>query len=186
MIEVEKRSFVDENKYLELIEKLKSEGYFLKEQKQITYYFKGEIDFRIMFTKEFSKLWLKKGIIHDDAREEIEVKVDNQYRSELLRMLELLGYQVEIKWFRKRLEIDYQGYYLTIDHSAGYGYIVEIEKMVKDAALIDETKKELEDILISLGIEISSKEEFVNKYEDYKVNWSEYTKEVDYEQFLDS
>lgn len=186
MIEVEKRSFVSEEKYNEIIRKLQNERYDLTEVKQITYYFKGDIDFRIMLTKDFSKLWLKKGEIHDDAREEVEVKIDNEYRNELLKLLNLLGYEVEIKWFRKRIETQYKGYYLTIDFSAGYGYIVEIEKMVEEESLIEKTKIELENILIDLGIDISPKEEFVEKYKDYKINWYEYTKSVDEELFLEN
>ena len=58
--------------------------------------------------------------------------------------------------------------------------------MVEEKKLIEKTKIELENILIDLGIDISPKEEFVEKYKDYKINWYEYTKSVDEELFLEN
>ncbi|MGE5456632.1 MAG: CYTH domain-containing protein [Ignavibacteriales bacterium] len=184
MFEVEQRSFISKEKYNELINDFKNKKVKFNESKQITYYFKGDTDFRIMYTKDYTKMWLKKGQIHDDAREEMEVLVDNKYRSDLSKMLECLGYEVEIKWFRKRLEGSYQDIKLTIDYTAGYGYIVEVEKIVTDESLIDETKNKLVDILKSFNIEISDKQEFKDKYSDYKINWSKYTNDINEEKFL--
>lgn len=40
------------------------------------YYFNCEEDLRIQQNKLFSKIWMKKGAIHEDHREEMEVRFD--------------------------------------------------------------------------------------------------------------
>lgn len=60
MIEVEKRSFISKTKYDELVKYFRDNNYNIKEEKQITTYFKGDVDFRLMKTPDYLKLWLKK------------------------------------------------------------------------------------------------------------------------------
>jgi len=181
VIEVEERSYIDEKTYNGLLEKFKDN---MQETKQITYYFSGDKDFRLMITKEYLQLWLKEGNIHDDAREELIVKIDPKYKKEILLMLKSLGYEIEIKWFRRRCETEYEGYDLTIDYSAGYGHIIEIESIIDNEDMIDETKGILRKMLEDLGINISLKQEFKDKYNDYKVNYYKYTKDINEDEFL--
>lgn len=181
MFEVEQRSFISEEKYNELINRFKDK---LNYNAQISYYFSGEKDFRIMLTKDYIQMWLKEGKMHDDSREEHVVKLDNTNKNELLALLNCLGYNVEIKWFRKRNEMDHNGYDLTIDYTVGYGYIIEVEKRIDDESLIEQTKKELIGLLNELGVDISAKEEFKNKFEDYKLNYLNYTSDIDEEEFI--
>lgn len=184
MIEVEKRSFITKEKYYELTNYFKNNKYEIKEERQVTSYFKGETDFRLMNTPNYLKLWLKKGQLHDDAREEMNVLIDKKYEMDLLKMLQVLGYLVEIKWFRKRLELKHQIFNVTIDYSVGYGYIVEFELMVNDDSLIEDAKKQLQTVFKEFSIAESSKDEFNVKYNDYKINWNDYTKDIDEEAFL--
>ena len=180
MIEVELRSFISEDKYNELVKK-----YNEKAQKQITYYFNCKQDFRMMKTKEYTQLWLKTGKMHEESRLERVVKIDNKYRSDLESMLELLDYEVDIKWFRTRTKIKIEeNAEICIDYTIGYGYILEIEKQVADESKVEEAKKLLENDFANLGIEVSKKEEFDARYKDYVQNWKEYTKNVDEEEFL--
>ena len=72
-IEVEIRSFVTKEKYEELLEFFKKNTKFVKEDFQETHYFDCEQDLRIQKNNKGSKIWLKKGELHDDAREEIEI-----------------------------------------------------------------------------------------------------------------
>lgn len=180
MIEVELRAFIPKEKYDELIKK-----YNVKSQKQITYYFNTKQDFRMMKTKDYTQLWLKTGKMHEESRLERVVKVDNKYRSDLESMLELLDYDVDIKWYRTRTKIDLEeNAQMCIDYTIGYGYILEIEKQVSEEINIEEAKKLLERDFKNLGITISKKEDFDNKYKDYVENWREYTKDIDEEEFL--
>ena len=180
MIEVELRSFISEDKYNELINK-----YNANTQKQITYYFNSEQDFRMMKTKECTQLWLKTGKMHEESRLEKVVKVDNKYRADLESMLNLLDYDVDIKWYRTRSKIALdQNAEMCIDYTIGYGYILEIEKQVEDEANVEEAKALLRKDFENLGINVSEKSDFDTKYKDYVQNWKEYTKDVDEEAFL--
>jgi len=98
--EVEIRSFISRNQYNELLKFFKKEGKFVNEDYQETYYFDSKEDLRIQRNKFFSKIWLKKGKIHDDHREEIEIKFDREQFKDLERLFLSLGFGVEIKWFR--------------------------------------------------------------------------------------
>jgi len=73
-IEVEVRSFITKEKYDDLLKFFKMYAEFVKEDYQETYYFDSDADLRIQKNNFFSKIWLKKGKIHDDFREEVEIK----------------------------------------------------------------------------------------------------------------
>jgi len=171
-IEVELRSLISEEKYRELIEFFSKEGKFLNEDEQTTYYFDCPEDLRIQKNKFYSKIWLKKGNLHDEAREEIEIKYDKEKFEDLEKLFLSLGYGVEIKWFRKRSTFDWEGIKAMVDYTKGFGYILELEKMSdeagKDSALIFLKQK-----LSDLGIQVTGKEKFDEKYEYYKKNWKD-------------
>jgi adenylate cyclase class IV len=184
MIEVELRSFISKETYEQLLSRLENEKYNIKETRQITYYFSGDKDFRLMTTKDNLKLWLKTGFIHDEARGEMTVIVDNEYKDQLLSMLTFLGYDIEIKWYRVRNEINYNNIDITIDYTHGYGYIIEAEIIVDDESKIEQSKDILKNLFNQFDIEVTDKQIFKDKYNDYKINWGEYTRDIDEDEFL--
>jgi len=169
-IEVEVRSFITEDKYKELIDFFIKEGKFVSEDYQETFYFDCDEDLRIQRNNTYSKVWLKKGKFHDDHREEIEVKFPCENFELLEKLFLSLGYNVEIKWFRNRHTFTWEGISVMVDYTKGYGYILELEKMSTEAEK-DAVLAELKAKMDSLGISISSKEEFENKFRNYKENW---------------
>jgi predicted adenylyl cyclase CyaB len=140
------------------------------------FYFDSEIDIRIQKNNYFSKIWMKKGKIHEECREEIEVKSDKSNFNKLGEIFKNLGHNVKIKWFRKRHTFNWDGIIVTIDYTKGYGYIIELEKMA-DESTKEITLKLLKEKLKSLNIELTPKEEFNKKYEFYKDNWKDLVKE---------
>ena len=171
-IEVEIRSFISKEKYEELIEFFKKEGEFLNEDYQETYYFDAPFDLRIQKNNFFSKIWMKGGKIHDEQREETEIKFDRNNFETLEKMFLALGYKVQIKWFRKRHNFKWQGIDVAIDYTKGYGYIIEFEKLVEE----NEKEKALEFLkgkFNLLNIPLTSREEFNQKFNYYKENWKE-------------
>ncbi len=169
-IEVEIRSFITKEKYEELLEFFRKEGEFLSEDCQETYYFDAKEDLRIQRNNFFSKIWLKKGKIHDESREEIEVKFDRNDFEKLERIFLALGFSVSVKWFRKRHSFKWQGIDVAVDFTKGYGYIIELEKMVSEEekeTTLELLKRKME----MLGIPLTPKEEFEKKYEYYRENW---------------
>ncbi len=169
-IEVEVRSFISPEKYLELLSFFHREGTFLSEDEQETYYFDAQQDLRIQRNNTHSKIWLKKGKLHDEHREEIEITFDKD-KFELLENLFLtLGYTTNIKWFRKRHTFDWQGITVMLDYTKGYGYIIELEKMSSEQEK-EQALALLKEKLQLLNIPLTSKEEFELKYKHYKENW---------------
>jgi uncharacterized protein YjbK len=86
-IEVEIRSFISKEKYEELLDFFNKNAEFVKEDLQETHYFDCEQDLRIQKNNKGSKIWLKKGKIHDDAREEIEIFTQNESFDNLGKLL---------------------------------------------------------------------------------------------------
>jgi hypothetical protein len=63
---------------------------------------------------------------------------------------------------------------VCLDYTKGYGYIIEIEKLCEE-----KDKNYYEDLIKSkfkeLNIEITSKEDFSQKFKDYEKNWRNLT-----------
>ena len=169
-IEVEVRSFISEGKYEELINFFSKNGKLISTDNQTTFYFDAKTDLRIQKNDFFSKIWLKKGKIHDDAREEIEIKFRKEDFENLERLFLTLGYNVAIKWFRKRHTFAWQGVNVMVDFTKGYGYIIELEKKASEKEK-DKTLEMLKQKMSLLKIPITPKKEFDEKYEYYKKNW---------------
>ena len=125
---------------------------------------------RIQKNNKGSKIWFKKGQIHDDAREEIEIFTQGDKFEDLGNLFTNLGYNVDIKWLRKRNQYNWNRIKVCLDYTKGYGYIIELEKMSSEENK-EETLKELKNKLNELNIPLTSKEEFNNKYNYYKENW---------------
>ncbi len=169
-IEVEIRSFISKEKYEELLEFFTAKGELLEEELQETHYLNSEKDLRIQRNDSFAKIWLKEGNIHDEFREETEVRFNKEDFEKIRAILSNIGMETSIKWVRKRHLFDWKGIKVAIDNTRGYGRIIELEKMSteekknEDLEILKETMKELE-------VNLTSREEFDNKLEEYKKNW---------------
>lgn len=169
-IEVEARSFISKEQYKKLLSFFKENTKLVKEDYQDTFYFDCEEDLRIQRNNFYSKVWLKKGKIHDEHREEIEIKFDRNKFEDLEKLFLALGFNIEIKWFRKRVEFDWEGITVCLDITKGYGYIIELEKMCSGEDKEKEFKN-LKQKLKSLDVKITPREEFEKKFQYYKKNW---------------
>lgn len=77
-IGVEIRSFITKEQYDKLLNFFKQNSELIKEDFQEAHYFNCNQDLRIQKNNSGSKIWLKKGKIHDNARKEIEIKTNKQ------------------------------------------------------------------------------------------------------------
>ena len=169
-IETEIRSFITSKQHRELLRFFKRNGKFLGEENQVTYYFSGAKDLRIQKTNGSAKLWLKGGKIHENHREDIVVRCDGGDFGNLETLLLRLGYNPEIRWFRKRNNFFWRGISVAVDFTRGYGHILELEKMggPKDGK---KNRQLLLAKLKELGVKLTPKEEFAKKFSYYKKNW---------------
>jgi len=173
MIEAELRSFITKEKHDELAKLLAPS--FVSEDDQETIYFDGPADLRIQANSAYAKVWLKKGLIHDEAREELEVRFKPEDFEVMHQLLAALGYKVKIKWFRHRKEYTWKGAKLCLDYTRGYGHILEIEKMCAEGEK-EKVVVWLKGLFAELGVVITSRQEFDSKFAHYSANWLELTK----------
>ena len=174
-IEVEIRSFIDRQKYIDLIKFLKKKANFLGQEKQLTYYFSGPTDLRIQRSDLYAKVWLKKGRLHAETREEIEIKIDKKDFFKLRELFLTLGYKIEIAWDRTRNNFKWRGCDLAVDSTKGYGYILEIEKLAS-AAKKEIALTTIKSLQKELGVAPTAKEKFEKKFVWYKKNWKKFVK----------
>jgi predicted adenylyl cyclase CyaB len=174
-IEAELRILITKEEYDRLLTFFKKNADFIKEDDQETFYLDCKEDLRIQRNSYGSKIWLKKGKIHDEIKEEIEIKLESDDFRKLEKLFSNLGYGIAIKWYRNRLKFNWSGITICLDKTKGYGYILELEKMCSK----DEQEIELailKEKLKSLNVELTPTEEFDKKFEYYKQNWRELIK----------
>ncbi len=169
-IEVEIRSFITERQYEQLLEFFNKNAKLKKRDYQETSYFDCSEDLRIQKNDNYSKVWLKKGNLHDEHREEIEIKFGKEDFGILENLFFALGYKTQIKWFRKRYQFEWEDITVCVDYTRGYGHIIELEKM-SDEENAEKSLNELKGKLKILDIELTPKEKFEEKFDNYKKNW---------------
>ncbi len=175
MLEVEVRAFITKDQFNELMDFFKKNATLEKEDYQETYYFDCEQDLRIQKNKAGAKVWLKGGKIHDDSREEVEVRFSGDDFEKLEKLFKKMGHGIQVKWFRDRHQFKWDGIKVCLDYTKGYGYIIELEKIASEDEK-DGILKMLKEKLRELNIEETSKEEFNKKFKEYLENWETLTK----------
>lgn len=171
-IEVEVRSLVSKEQFDNLIVYFQKNWILKKEDYQETFYFNWKDDLRIQRNNFFGKIILKKWKVHDKYREEIEIRVPLEEFDNLEKFFLNLGYEIEIKWFRNRLEFEWQDITVCLDYTRWYGYIIEFEIMTHEKnkeVIYIQLKQKMEE----LWIKITSGFEFEEKFDYYKNNWRE-------------
>jgi len=171
-VEVEVRSFISDKEYKKLLKKLKKEAEFLDLIREKTVYFKvpGGGDLRLRKNGKYAFIICKEGKIHDYFREEIEIKCQKEDFEKIKKLFSKLGLKAKIRWFRKRRIYRWKGVKLFLDDTKGYGKIIELEKITR-AKERKKIHKQLENKLKSLGIKITPKKVFEEKFNYYKNNW---------------
>jgi predicted adenylyl cyclase CyaB len=169
-LEVEVQSFVSPEDYHRLKRFLDKHAQLKEELDQETHYLDAPVDLRIQKDNTAARLWLKSGRVHDEIREEVEVACSPDDFDKLATITAELGFQAEIKWFRHRLLYDWNGIKVCLDHTRGYGHIIELELMSK-ASEKESNLSLLNKKLKELRVTKTPREEFRKKFANYKNNW---------------
>lgn len=153
----------------------KNKAKLVRHETQDNWYFvaPGKNDLRIRRTDKEAYLILKKGWMHSDCRDEIEIKVARSDFKKLDEIFVSLGYKYDTKWYRKRLEYKLEDFNVTIDFNAGYGWICEIERVVNTGGE-GKAKKDILDFSKKIGIKPTPQILFDKMYKFYKKNWRHY------------
>lgn len=171
MIEVELRSFLSKEDYERLVKRFEPLG--LKEDKQESWYFDTPEDLRILRGSETGKIWLKKGNMHDEMREEIEIPLRKKDFIKMHNILATIGHKVNIKWQRLRKECEWDGVKVCIDYTKGYGYILELEKQCREHEK-ESALEELHKRMVQLGLTVTPKPVFDRAYKEYAETWQDH------------
>lgn len=172
MVECEVRSFVTDEQYERLLVFFGAHATDLGVDHQITHYLDAPLDLRIQSNDTGAKIWLKKGKLHDEEREEIEIPVARELFPRLQDFAAALGYTTTIEWRRTRHQFRWSDIDVSLDDTQGYGRILELEKRVS-RELAEETVHHLKTQLAELGIPLTPKQEFERRYAYYREHWPE-------------
>ncbi len=93
---------------------------------------------------------------------------------ELDNLLLEVGYVYEAKWSRERVEYAYKNANVCIDKNAGYGYLAEFEIISEVETEIEKVRKDLETLMLELGVEELPQDRLARMFAFYNANWSEY------------
>lgn len=83
-----------------------------------------------------------------------------------------LGYQA--KWSRDREEYSYSDISITLDRNAGYGYLSEFEKVVKDEANVTKAREELLEKMSEFNLQELPQDRLERMFAFYNQHWPEY------------
>ncbi|OGE73844.1 MAG: hypothetical protein A3I07_00570 [Candidatus Doudnabacteria bacterium RIFCSPLOWO2_02_FULL_42_9] len=107
------------------------------------------------------------------ARAEFEQVVDMSL-DQLDKTLLDSGFKYQAKWSRERQDFKYKDMSVSIDKNAGYGYLVEFEKVIEDPSKADETKTFIRDSMQVLGVEELKQDRLERMFAHYNQNWQDY------------
>lgn len=85
-----------------------------------------------------------------------------------------MGLQYQAKWSRDREEYRLRDVSICLDRNAGYGYVVEFEKVVSTEDEVTQAKAELIDLMRHMDIVELSQERLGRMFAFYNAHWREY------------
>ena len=174
MTEVELRCFLDEEAYNRLKRSLVSRGVLEEDTRQITHYLGHPVDTRVQMSRDSGRVWQKLGRMHDTARQEIDAPMSRTAAERMYEIFMNLGFQTKVSWYRHRLVFRSDGLSVALDNTVGYGRILEVEAVCEESEFrIQEAR--LVELLSSLGLKASPKEDFDRAFGDYLLYWKERT-----------
>lgn len=165
MIEVEIRSLLTDDDYNRLRKRLDAEAEFIGEELQETHYLHSDNDVRVQKGSK-GKIWSKKGAMHSDAREEVEVFFDAEHFPRVLTIFKNTGHESKVVWKRLRREYSWEGVAVCLDDTEGYGRILELE-LLSEKGEEEKALKDLNQKIRELGVEPTPKAVFDAKYQEY-------------------
>lgn len=112
-------------------------------------------------------------IMHGSVRREFEGNIALSLE-DLDEVLLGAGFKYQSKWSRTREIYHYLDISVCIDLNAGYGYVVEIEKIVQKEGNINGARESVISVMETLGVEESSEKYLQKMFEYYVTHWEEY------------
>ncbi len=108
------------------------------------------------------------------SRMEFEQEVPGVSLVALDEVLLKAGLKYQAKWSREREEYTLGDVSVCLDKNAGYGYLVEFEKVIHDASEAEETKRSLFELMEKLDVEELPQDRLERMFAHYNAHWDEY------------
>lgn len=178
-MKVEKRTFISKEKYDQLVAFLDQNSVKKKREYQIVNTFRSDHDFRIIVTKHYIKLNLKK---NGRTSEEYNVMINPIYHQDLIGIYQNLGMVITLKRYRIRNQYIYQNLFITVDDVHKYGYVLRV--MAEDQETGTKAEEALTSFLKQQAVTLLPSSEFNERFTTYRLNWPEFTKDMNDHEFL--
>jgi len=163
-IEVERRSFLSEEKYKELITILEQNAVSLgQDDKNVVFYvFKDKL-IKVVDEKSKGKakiVYKSDHICNSNSLEEIEIPISpNDFEKANLLISKILTADTVLHSFQQRHNYSYKGTEIALKYSDTWGHHVEIEVMVNNADKAEEAEKKITSVAADLGLKLLSNKE---------------------------
>jgi adenylate cyclase class IV len=108
------------------------------------------------------------------ARAELDVPMEGMTLEELDNEILASGYTYQAKWSRNREVYELPEATICLDRNAGYGYLVEFEKVVTDESEIEGARSELLALMAEFGAEELPQDRLERMFAHYNSHWPEY------------
>ena len=84
------------------------------------------------------------------------------------------GFACQAKWSRQREEYTFRDLTVCLDKNAGYGYLVEFEKLIQDEGQVEQARTEIHEIMHELGVEELPQDRLERMFAHYNEHWPDY------------
>lgn len=108
------------------------------------------------------------------SRIEWEGSIKGMSLEELDQVLIDAGLSVQAKWSRERETFALDDVTVTVDKNAGYGYLAEFEKIVKDQNDVFGARKEIDELMAEFGLMELPQDRLERMFAHYNKNWMDY------------
>lgn len=98
----------------------------------------------------------------------------NVQLSQLDQLLIDSGFTYQAKWSREREEYVCDSLSVCLDRNAGYGYVVEFEKVTNDEKSLEDIRKYLLSVMQKLEVEELAQDRLERMFAYYNSNWEKY------------
>jgi predicted adenylyl cyclase CyaB len=128
---------------------------------------------KTLFIAKYSLASQDKTSDNSISRRELE-KVVELTQEELDDIIQNSGFSYQAKWSRYRENYSNSTLNFALDRNAGYGWILEIEKIVSEEHLVPETIEELRSVLSKLELKEIDPSRLDRMFAYYNKNWEHY------------
>jgi adenylate cyclase class IV len=164
MLEIEKRGFLTEEKYNELLNFLEKNGTSLgADDKEVIYYIYPDKLLKVVhnLSKNNAKISLKTNKVGGGSVfPETEVFFDQKDFEKIKYIFDTIAKPEKVMdGIQKRINFEYKGCEIAIKWSEVWGFHFEIEKMVSEKSEVERAEEELQGMADELEIKILNDEE---------------------------